>query len=310
MRLINERLLAFAPSDYEAALRLSRVYKVWADTEPSFERAEVHRTERAKWLTEALVRAPSSEDQQVIEAALAKLRVAGSSRAIARSRSVMRDLRVMTVPDELIRFARSLRDDAPQLPHLAFVASHRSVLYADKNSNSADPSVGFERYRARTSLAASLRNVGRAEDAMMISREAITLREKELPGWTTLVAATRQARGAEAACEALARALTRVDIDAAEKDMYFSRAAAAACEKAGRFGEATRWTRAELASLATRGQTNPSPGSREKAINRAKRLADLLREREQLSLARDLEDLIAATESSDTHRHDTVATPE
>src|SRR4051812_11238084 len=96
---------------------------------------------------------------------------AGSRNVPRLTVSVTRVLCTLTtVPRELIALARSLRETEPRLPHLACVASHRAVAYADRNAGGeTDPIVAAERYSTRSSLAASLRKTQRARDAVVVA---------------------------------------------------------------------------------------------------------------------------------------------
>lgn len=291
-RLVNERILSLDPSDYLPALRISRVHLLWARAAVAPGLAADHRQQRYVWLKEAFIRDPPPGDRRAIEGAL---HGAGRPDTRARERALrfVRELSLATLPRELVTLSRSLRESEPRLPHLACIAAHRAVAYADwQAGGDTDPKVAAERYSARTSLAASLRATERPKDAIAISVEAIDLRRDHPVGWTCLIASTRDFHGAEAATDIVEPAVQAVGRAEAEADVYFVVTAAAAYEKAGMPAEAAAWLRS-----AFHKNDRPAP-SRSEVLIQARRVVDALLQRGQDIEAEELASLIEEAEAA------------
>jgi len=296
VRFMNERLMSLDPSDYLPALRISRVHLAWAKNERDPDRAADHRALRYAWLGEALLRDPPTHHREVIEKALAGNDVA-APRAATRSTEALRTMTITTLPRELMALAKSLREDEPRLPHLACVAAHRAVAYADgEAAGETDPAVARERYSTRGSLAASLRAARRPREAVDVAQSAVDLRPDHLVGWTVLLGASRDYLGATAAVDVIGDAVSAVGAPNAKADSYFARAAAAAYEKAGQYAQAAVWLEAVL-----RNKDEPvTRKSRDDVLARARNIVEVLRTRRQLHEAEGLERILEAAQWSAT----------
>ncbi len=288
IRLINERILSLDPVDHSAALRISRVHQAWAKRARTTELKAHHNMQRSVWLMEALVRDPPPRRRRTIEHALGARAADLAAPARERATAAIAQLDAMSLPTELIRLARSLREDEPRLPHLACVAAHRAVAYADREAaGETHPRLASDRYAARASLGASLRATRRAADAVAIAHEAVKLDRKSPVGWTVLIGATRDLAGPDAAIEIVEQAVIATGRDAAQGDRYLALAAAAAYQQAGRPAEAGHWLRAALTD-------DLDHSARSDVLARMRWVIARLRERSQHQDADELALLIAA----------------
>jgi hypothetical protein len=285
VRLVNERILALDPADYRAAMRISRVHLYWAKASTDASLATHHYGLRRLWLHEALHRDPPPPQRRTILGALGGWRP--SAAAEARAHEASRTIAVTTVPTELVRLARSLRESDPRLPHLALLAANRTVTYADHSAGgNVDPDTAPERFMARSSLGACLRKMRRPADAIKVAEETIALNEHHPVGWTVLIAATRDLGGGAAAVEVVESAIAAVGLDAAVDDQKFASAAAAAYRAAHLNDHADVWQAAVLDDV------DPEPAAREAALDHAQEFAKVLRDRNQSADAELLEGIV------------------
>jgi tetratricopeptide (TPR) repeat protein len=187
-----------------------------------------------------------------------------------------------TDPAELRSLARDLRAGDPEQLPLALRAAERAIELADAGEDRS------ERVRARASLVAALRLLGRAEEAIPWAREATGLAPGEPVGWTVLIAATRQARSPGAtAC--IYEAIDAVGMERLEADGYFCKTAAAAAHEAGDHELAAFWFGA-----AIRGVERSPEARREDVLGWAESFVGVLRGGGAFREADALEALVAA----------------
>ncbi|WP_259314377.1 hypothetical protein [Capillimicrobium parvum] len=284
VRIVNERLLSVDPTEYVAAMRISRVHKFWSERNRDPALAAHHTHLRRVWLWEALCRQPSDAHRAAILNALGEWRPSADAQHVADD--AVRVIAVCTVPHELVRLARSLREGDPALPHLAVIAAHRAVAYADISA-AGDPRAAGERSMARHSLAACLRRTDRSRDAVELARATIAVQSDGPVGWTILTGATRDLHGGASAVEVVDEAVDRMGVEVAAADPYFASAAAAAYRAAGMPGHADAW---QLAAEPLNGHSQPS---RQEALERAGQFAAVLRQRRQHGEAGLIEHLVA-----------------
>jgi tetratricopeptide (TPR) repeat protein len=293
-RALNERVLALDPRDWHAAGQLVLVCAEEAKlARGAGEHARARRLdeERAGWLAQALVAADLPPDKRTVyERVLAGLGLTLSERERTRLREGVEQLEAATLPQQLMRLAKSFRAEEPRLPGLAVVAARRAVDFADRD---ADPGI---RLGARASLSASLRIDSRATDAEEIASEAVELDPSSAVGWTCLIAATRQGRGGSAAVAVVEEALDAVPRARVERDAMFAHAAAAAYQDDGRDHEASRWFARGLRHDVERGVV------RADELRRARELVARLRAQERRADADVLARLVREAERQISNR--------